>query len=59
MKDHELYIDLIVNEKIRRENIQREYDSERQLQLEIPQNSYLQKEVKEDVKPRRVIIIEI
>ena len=59
MKDHELYIDLIVNEKIRRENIQREYDSERQLQLEIPQNNYLRKEVKEDVEPRRVIIIEI
>lgn len=59
MKDRELYIDLIVNEKIRKENIQREYESERQLQLEIPQNSYLPKEVKEDVEPRRVIIIEI
>lgn len=59
MKDHELYVDLIVSDKMRKEKIQREYDSARQLQLEIPRDSYLPKEVKEDVEPRRVIIIEI
>ena len=58
MKDCDLYIDLILNEKIKTNNINKSYQ-ERTLQLEIPRPEIISKEIKKDVEPKRVIIIDI
>ena len=59
MKDQNFYIDLIINDKIKREKAIREYEPGRQLHLELPLEDIVKKEEAKDVEPKRVIIIEI
>lgn len=59
MKDQNFYIDLIINDKIKREKAIKEYESNRQLHLELPIEYITRKEKVKDVEPKRVIIIEI
>lgn len=58
MKDRDLYIDLLINERKNKE-YSNNINDERRLYLEIPQDNFVKKEKIEDVEPKRVIIIDI
>ena len=58
MKDHDLCIDLLINEIKKKENLNNR-NTDQRLYLEIPQDIFVKKEKVKDVEPKRVIIIDI